>query len=171
MNDEKRKEFGKWLRFTRKKAGLSYTNISHSLGYQTRGQLVSVETGRAPLPIDKIDALAEALGISLDELLAKIEECEPELYAKYRVVEKGILRRFMGQLLGKGTSGSMGLKDLIPALVLSAGLAFTPVASEAGTRLDSAPQKVDKSISYQNFRRLIRRLQEAFLGVTGPAYV
>ena len=124
MNGLKRKEFADWIREKRKNVGLTYVELSQKLNYHSTGTIVGIETGRAPLPLEKIDALAEALGISIDELLAKIEECEPELYAKYRAVEKGILKRFMGQLLGKGTSGSIGLRDLIPALFLSLSLAF-----------------------------------------------
>ena len=152
-----REGFGRYIRAIRESKGMSRLKLARVLGYTSEGTIHSVEFGRTPLPIDKIHPLAEVLGIDLEELLRKLEECEPELHAKYQTLKKSILRQFMDRFLGKGTAGGLGLRDLIPTLLLAFGLILTPVSSEAVSLHNVIYPEPDRNIYYRNLRRFFRR--------------
>lgn len=99
---EKRNEFGEWLRSMRKRKNLSLNDVARALCYATKGTIVNVETGFTALPVEKIDATAAVLGIDLNVMLDKLQECEPELYAKYVALERIFFTRFTSSISRAG---------------------------------------------------------------------
>lgn len=91
----KREEFGSWIRTIRKQKGISLKEVSTSLGYKSRGTIICVETGYTSLPVEKIHPLAKLYGLDPSEILDKIRECEPDLYAKYRTLTRDILHHYI----------------------------------------------------------------------------
>jgi len=101
MNEDKRLEFGRYIREARQKRGLSKFKASKALGYKTDGVINQVEQGKCPIPIDKIHPYARVLNIDPQELLDKIQECEPELFVKYLRLEKDIIEHFSARVMGR----------------------------------------------------------------------
>ena len=60
------------IRAVRMRAGMTQQELGEKLGYEGETAQVSVrrwETGKAPIPIVKIRALAAALNLTLDDLI------------------------------------------------------------------------------------------------------
>lgn len=93
-----REEFGRYLRAIRDRRNISRLRLARVLGYTSEGTIHNVEFGRTPLPVEKIRPLAFALGIELNEFLAKLEECEPGVYLRYVTLKKQFEDEFMGNL-------------------------------------------------------------------------
>lgn len=83
----KRRLFGEFIRSIRNGRGISIKELSERLGYDTRGMISGVESGNAPIPIEQIYPLAKALSTPVETILARLRECEPDLYAKYKSLE------------------------------------------------------------------------------------
>jgi len=98
--NEKRIDFGKYLKAHREKKGLSKRKASLALGYKSDGTINSVEQGFGPLPVEKIHPVAELYGIPLDELLDRIRTHEPQLYAKYTALWDQMVGHFTRKVAG-----------------------------------------------------------------------
>jgi transcriptional regulator with XRE-family HTH domain len=96
--NEGRKEFGSYIKGIRNKRGLSQHKLSALLGYKSNGTLNALEQGFAPLPLEKIHPLIAVLGISLGDLLARLRDCEPELYDRYMLIKKQFTDEIMDNL-------------------------------------------------------------------------
>jgi len=96
----KRQEFGYWIKSVRNGKGFTLRRVSESLGYKSRGTIVGVETGYTCLPMDKIHPLARIYDLPLEDLLEKIQECEPELYRKYTTLSRQIIGDFTRKVAG-----------------------------------------------------------------------
>jgi transcriptional regulator with XRE-family HTH domain len=102
-------EIGRYIKAAREKRGLSKFKASLALGYKSDGTINAIEQGRMPIPVEKIHAVADLYGIELEDLLDKLQECEPELYAKYVTLERAFYRSFTGSIMraGSGLRGQM----------------------------------------------------------------
>lgn len=96
-------EIGRYIKDAREERGLSKFKASLALGYKSDGTINAIEQGRMPIPVEKIHAVAELYGIELEALLDKLQECEPELYAKYVTLEKAFFRRFTSSIMRAGS--------------------------------------------------------------------
>jgi transcriptional regulator with XRE-family HTH domain len=61
-------KIGKAAREIRIGKGIKQSFISEKLGFKYQSSYADIETGRRKLSADKVPILAEALGVSLDEL-------------------------------------------------------------------------------------------------------
>lgn len=98
----KREEFGRYLKSIRTSRRMSQLEVSRKLGYKSLGTLHNVEAGLTPLPIDKIHPLAKIYGLNLEDLLGRLRECEPELYARYEALARDIISEFTTRLMSFG---------------------------------------------------------------------
>jgi len=94
----RRKEFGDWIKEKRYKTNLSLWDASVKLGYKSRGTLANMECGRGALPIERIFDLADLYEIDLDDILDKLEECEPELHDRFMGLRARFLQHFTRDL-------------------------------------------------------------------------
>lgn len=95
---EGRKAFGKWIKGIRKKRKLSQFKAGVLVGYRSNGTINSVEQGLTPLPIEKIFDIAYAYDISVQEILEKLKEYEPEQYRKFKALEERFERRMLRKM-------------------------------------------------------------------------
>lgn len=102
LKSSRRAEFAKYIKDIRERRGLSKFKASVALGYRSDGVINQIEQGRAPIPVEKIHAIADLYGIELEELLDKLQECEPELYAKYVTLERAFFQRFTATMMRAG---------------------------------------------------------------------
>jgi len=109
MDTKKRKEFGEWIKNIRNEKKMTLRDASERLGYKTRGTMAGVESGQMPLPIERIFEIAKLYEIEINDLLAKLKECEPELYEKYQTLEEGFERTLFQKIrsYGKGSRADM----------------------------------------------------------------
>lgn len=122
---DKRKELGWWLRDIRKRRGYSLTGAARRLGYATKGTLTNIECGIASIPIEQIHPIARLYEIDLTEFLKKLEECQPDLYRKFSILEKNFRDDFMALLTrapmnrsslisGRGPDGEQVARHHVP---------------------------------------------------------
>lgn len=71
MND-----FGARVRAARAAAGLTQLELARAMGYSTRSTISRIESGDNQIPMDRLDALAAALGTTPAYLLGQ-DEAEP----------------------------------------------------------------------------------------------
>ena len=79
-----RKEFAKYMREARQKAGLSKLRASIEIGYDSDGTINAVEQGRTSIPPYKIFTIARVYNLDIVDFLEKIKNCDPKLYKKYQ---------------------------------------------------------------------------------------
>jgi len=95
---DKRKEFGNYLRSLRKARGLSERQVAIKLGYKGTGTTHQVEQGISPLPVEKIHPIAKLYRVDAEEIIEKLKIYEPELYAKYMILEKDFSEYLLHQI-------------------------------------------------------------------------
>lgn len=105
---EKRKEFGEWLRSVRKQRDLSLNGAARRLGYATKGTLIGIECGQASIPIEKVHPIADLYGINLQVLLDKLQECEPDLHAKFMSLQNNFFQDFARRIAMMKTASAQG---------------------------------------------------------------
>lgn len=68
--------FGDRVRAARTAAALTQLELAHAMGYATRSTISRVESGDNQIPMDKLEALSQALGVTPAYLLG--QEAAPE---------------------------------------------------------------------------------------------
>jgi transcriptional regulator with XRE-family HTH domain len=94
----KRQEFGKYIKASRMAVGLTLQGASTSLGYKSMGTINNIEQGLTPVPVEKLLPLIRLYGLDPGAFLARLQECEPELFARYMALKKQFEDEFMANL-------------------------------------------------------------------------
>jgi DNA-binding XRE family transcriptional regulator len=82
-----RREAGTWLKELRDRAGLSQLDLAHMLGLKYYTFISQVENGFGRVPIESMEAWAQALGVDASDFARKLVAWyDPELY---RLLFKG----------------------------------------------------------------------------------
>jgi transcriptional regulator with XRE-family HTH domain len=77
----KRRQAGAWLKKLRMDAGLTQSGFAERLGFPYYAVVSQVETGRIRVPIQKLQAWAEAVGVDPTEFTKRLLSFyEPELH-------------------------------------------------------------------------------------------
>jgi len=95
---DKRKKFGRYIRSLREARGMSKRQVAIKLGYKGTGTTHLVEQGFTPLPVEKIHPIARLYKVDVEEILEKLKEYEPDLYAKYMTLEKDFSDYLLNQV-------------------------------------------------------------------------
>lgn len=89
-----RKDFGNWLRSRRKKAGLTTKQVAHHWGV-CEARVKQIECGYDPVPLFRLFDIPDLYELDLEEILERLRSAEPDLYARYRLLERKFLELFV----------------------------------------------------------------------------
>lgn len=95
-----RKEFGRYLRHYRRRAGLSAKEVAERLGYADQQSVYNVESGKTPLSAERLYEALDIYGIDPDEAFTEpFEEVDNPSRAKRRgSVRENELRKVFADL-------------------------------------------------------------------------
>ena len=74
MDMEYLKGFGERMRARREELGMSQLDLALKIGYKTKQAISKIEQGERGLKVDKMNQLADALGVSIDYLMGTERE-------------------------------------------------------------------------------------------------
>ena len=114
VDSAKRREFGLWIRGIRKDRGISLRQASEKMGYHTRGLLGGVESGNSSLPVERIFDVVKLYDLSLEEILDKLAEYEPEIHAKFCALQEQFEVHFFREFIKYSKRGNKAKSLQLP---------------------------------------------------------
>lgn len=74
MDKQYMKEFGERVKARRLELGMSQLDLALKIGYNTKQAISKIESGERGIKVEKINLLADALGIPIDALIGETEQ-------------------------------------------------------------------------------------------------
>lgn len=74
MDKQYMKGFGERVKARREEIGMSQLDLALKIGYKTKQAICKIETGDRGIKVEKVNQLADALGVSIDFLIGSSEQ-------------------------------------------------------------------------------------------------
>lgn len=134
---QRRKDFGRWLRETRRQARITQSDLAKLLNYDSSQIISNIERGVSLLPSKRLPDFARAIGCSLLEMEVRYFQCSarntsesrmPDLLMKYLPVIEALE-------FGRGSD-----EDILRAARLARESAAKVIVSTTAASLAPTPQ-------------------------------